>query len=120
MGDKKKFLDVEFTPEFKRNLRSLKKKYCHIKPDIEPVIDQIKDGHCVGSQIPKTGNYTIFKVRIRNSDINKGKSSGYRIIYYVKSDEKIILITIYSKTKQTNITHQRILRILKNDNIGNI
>lgn len=30
--------EVEFTPEFKRNLRSLAKKYRRIRSDIQPVI----------------------------------------------------------------------------------
>ncbi len=113
MAGKKKFLDVEFTPKFKRNLRSLAKKYRHIRLDIEPVIDRIKGGDFVGDQIPKTCDYAIFKERVRNRDINKGKSAGYRIIYYVKTDEKVILITIYSKTEQTNITPAQMRRILK-------
>ncbi|QTA91752.1 hypothetical protein [Desulfonema magnum] len=54
MTDEKISPDVEFTPEFKRNLRSLAKKYRHIRSDIQPVIDQIQKGDFVGDQIPKT------------------------------------------------------------------
>jgi mRNA-degrading endonuclease RelE of RelBE toxin-antitoxin system len=31
---------VRFTPEFKRNLRALSKKYRHIRSDVQPVTDQ--------------------------------------------------------------------------------
>ena len=34
-------VQVEFTTEFKRNLRALSKKYRHIRSDIQPVIGQI-------------------------------------------------------------------------------
>ncbi len=113
MTDKEKFLDVEFTSEFKRNLRSLAKKYRHVRLDIKPILDRIKSGEFVGDRIPKTGDYAIFKVRARNRDISKGKSAGYRIMYYVKTDAKVILITIYSKTEQSNIHTDQIRRILK-------
>jgi mRNA-degrading endonuclease RelE of RelBE toxin-antitoxin system len=107
-------INVEFTPEFKRNLRALSKKYRNIRTDIQPVIGQLRRGDFVGNQIPKTGDYTVFKVRVRNRDIRKGKSAGYRFIYYVKDVRKIILITIYSKTEQADITPEQIRRILKN------
>lgn len=49
------------------------------------------------------GNNT-YKARIKNSDNNKGKSAGYRIITYaVDEDFKIYLVTIYSKSEQENI-----------------
>jgi mRNA-degrading endonuclease RelE of RelBE toxin-antitoxin system len=70
---------VEYTLEFKRNLRALAKKYRHIRSDVQPVIDQLRAGEIIGDQVPRT-RYTIFKVRVRNSDIRKGKRSGYRLI----------------------------------------
>ena len=105
------FPKVEFTPEFKRNLRSLAKKYRRIRSDIQPVIEQIQRGDFLGDQIPKTGEYTLFKVRVKNSDLRKGKSAG-RIVYYVQSETKIILITIYSKTEQADISPAQIRRIV--------
>jgi hypothetical protein len=35
-----------------------------------------------GDQISGTG-FTVFKVRVKNSDIRKGKRAGYRVIYQV-------------------------------------
>ena len=79
---------VEFTPEFKRNLRTQVKKYRNIRSDVQPVIEQIQKGNFVGDQIPRTGDNTIFKVRVRNRDIRKDKSAGYRLIYYMKTEKK--------------------------------
>ena len=106
-------IEVQFTPEFKRNLRALSKKYRNIRLDIQPVLEQIMKGNFVGDKIPQTGDYTILKVRVRNRDIRKGKSAGYRLIYYVKTEKNSILITIYSKTEKSNITPDQIRRILK-------
>ena len=73
---------VEYAPEFKRNLRALAKKYHHIRSDIQPVIDSLQAGQFIGDRVPGT-RYTIFKVRVQNRDIPKGKRSGYRLIYYL-------------------------------------
>ena len=63
-------VQVEYTPEFKRNLRALAKKYPHIRSDVQPVIDQLQSGKIIGDQVPRT-SYTIFKVRVQNSDIQR-------------------------------------------------
>lgn len=105
-------VQVDYTPEFKRNLRALAKSYRHIRSDIEPVIDRLQAGEIVGDQVPGA-RYTIFKVRVRNSDIQKGKRSGYRLIYHLKLPTSIVLVTIYSKLDQADISAEQIRRILK-------
>ena len=106
-----KIISIEFTPEFKRNLRALSKRYRHIRSDIQPLIEQLEKGEVVGDKI--TGvKYSVFKVRILNSDIQKGKSAGYRLIYYSKSSTNIILITIYSKSDQSDISATKIRSII--------
>ena len=102
---------VKFTPEFKRNLRALAKKYRHIRADIEPIIADLQAGALPGDQVPGIG-YTIFKVRVPNRDRAKGKSGGYRIIYYLKTATEIILVTLYSKTEQSDISTVQIRQIV--------
>lgn len=104
-------VQVEFTPEFKRNLRALSKKYRHIRSDIQPVIGQLEAGEIIGDQVPRV-QYAIFKVRARNSDIRKGKRSGYRLIYHLKSPKNVILITLYSKLDQADISARQIKHII--------
>ncbi len=104
-------IDVQFTPEFKRNLRTLAKKYRHIREDVDPFIEALQAGEILGDQIPGIG-YTLFKVRVRNQDITRGKSGGYRVIYYLRTSTSIILVTIYSKTEQADISAAQIRRIV--------
>lgn len=104
-------VEVFFTPEFKRNVRALAKKHHHIHSDVQPFIEQIQRGEFIGDQAQGTG-YTIFKVRIRNSDISRGKSGGYRVLYYLKTTTAVILVTIYSKTEQSDISSAKIKKIL--------
>ena len=103
--------EVRFTPEFKRNLRQLAKKYRRIRFDIQPIIDTLTQGALPGDQIPGVG-VVVYKVRIRNSDAQRGKSGGYRIIYYVPADTTVVLITLYSKSEQADIAPQEILTII--------
>jgi len=56
--------------------------------------------------------YEIFKVRIKNSDIQKGKSAGYRAIYYLKTSDSIVLGTIYSKSDLSDIAAETVREIL--------
>ncbi len=79
--------------------------------DIQPIIEQLQQGEILGDRIPKIG-YEVFKLRVRNSDIKKGKSGGYRLIYYVKTPKGIILLTIYSKSNQADITADDIQSII--------
>ena len=102
---------VEFTPEFKRNIRQLAKKYPHLQADVQPVITQLEAGHTPGTQIPRTG-HTVFKVRVKNSDIQKGKRSGYRMIYYLHTPEQVLLITLYSKMEQGDVSPDQLHRII--------
>jgi mRNA-degrading endonuclease RelE of RelBE toxin-antitoxin system len=103
---------IEYTAEFKRNLRILAKKYRHIRSDVQPLIDHLEAGDFVGDKVSGSG-YTIFKVRVKNSDIQKGKRSGYRVLYWLKTSRHVVLITIYSKLDQGDISPKQIRRILK-------
>ena len=55
----------------------------------------------------------LFKVRIKNSDARRGKSGGYRIIYYLKTEDHIILVTIYSKSDKPDVPATEIRELIK-------
>lgn len=105
-------VDVFFTPEFKRNLHALAKKYRHVQADVQPVIERLQAGILPGDRVPGV-NVPIFKVRIRNRDAAKGKSGGYRLLFYLQTPRDIVLITIYSKSEQSDISAGEIRQILR-------
>lgn len=105
------FILVEAAPTFNRNIRNLSKKYRSIRSDVQPIIEQLERGELLGDKISGT-NYAVFKLRVRNSDIQKGKSGGYRLIYYVKTATGIILLTIYTKSEQADIAADEIINII--------
>lgn len=102
---------VKAAPTFTINLRNLAKKYRSVRNDIQPVIAQLERGELPGDRISGI-SYDVFKVRVRNSDVQKGKSGGYRLIYYVKTENGIILLTVYTKSVQADIPADEITGII--------
>jgi mRNA-degrading endonuclease RelE of RelBE toxin-antitoxin system len=104
--------NVRFTLPFKRRLKALAKRYRQIQTDIQPIVDELQAGNFVGEQIPGT-NVTVFKVRAKNSDIPTGKSGGYRVIYQVISPEDVLLLLIYAKSDQVDVSIEEIENAVK-------
>ena len=100
-------INVRFTQPFKRRIKALAKRYRQIQADIQPIVDKLQTGNTVGDQISGT-NATVFKVRAKNSDIPIGKSGGYRVIYQVISPDEILLLLIYAKSDQADVSIEEI------------
>jgi mRNA-degrading endonuclease RelE of RelBE toxin-antitoxin system len=106
-------VQIDLSPEYKQNLRTLSKRYRNIRSDTQDVFEQIQSGNFVGDRIAGLGeNYIVIKVRVRNSNIQKGKSAGYRLVYQVESPTNVLLLTIYSKSDRDDISATEILNIL--------
>jgi mRNA-degrading endonuclease RelE of RelBE toxin-antitoxin system len=106
-----KTVSVEVTPRFTKRLLALSKRYRNIQKDIQPTIEDIQKGIMPGDQISGI-DYMVFKVRVRNKDIKKGKSAGYRLIYQLESPTSILLLTIYSKSDTDDVNAQTIAKII--------
>ncbi|NJM59241.1 MAG: type II toxin-antitoxin system RelE/ParE family toxin [Oscillatoriales cyanobacterium RU_3_3] len=104
-------IEVLFADRFKRQLRTLAKRYRQIQSDLQPLLQQLQAGECPGDRISGTG-YTVFKERVKNSDIGKGKSGGYRIIYQVTSSTCFILLIIYAKSEQETVAVEEIQEVI--------
>ncbi|MEA5501301.1 MAG: type II toxin-antitoxin system RelE/ParE family toxin [Limnoraphis robusta] len=113
MQNNSSFVNIDLTPEYKRNLKELAKKYRNIRSDTQSVITELQKGNFLGDRLSGIGeNYFIYKVRVKNSNLQKGKSAGYRLIYCVESPNSVLLLTIYSKSEQEDISVQAINSIL--------
>ena len=98
------------TLEFIKNLKSLSKKYKSIKKDILDLANELEDNPTLGTSL---GNNT-FKIRVKNTDLNKGKSAGYRVITYCINELKeISLVTIYSKSDKENILDLELIELIR-------
>jgi len=103
--------EIRLTLEFKRNLRHLAKKFRHIKSDLQPLLDQLELGATPGDRVMRV-RHVVYKVRVQNSDNGKGKRSGYRLLYYIKVENLIVLLTIYAKNEQEDIPVEKIRQII--------
>lgn len=101
---------VSPTPEFIKNLKTLNKKYKSIKNDLLQLANELEKNPTLGTSL---GNNT-FKIRLKNTDLNKGKSAGYRVITYCINELKeISLVTIYSKSDKENILDLELIELIK-------
>ena len=88
-----------------KSLKKLLKHYKNIKKDIDNFLDSIASEEDLGIELKSN----IFKVRIANSDKNKGKSAGYRLITYLAIvKNELHLLYIYDKSKLENLTEKEI------------
>ena len=116
-------MQVMSTPHFEEDVKFYvkKKKHLRIYDDIKSVTDELVSGNLVGDKLSgldlQTGA-TAYKVRIANSSTNVGKSNGYRILYYVAVEEKIYLLTIYSKKDSNRIPNDTQISMLIKNVIG--
>jgi mRNA-degrading endonuclease RelE of RelBE toxin-antitoxin system len=79
---------------------------------LQPVLQELQAGELLGDQIPGL-DAVILKLRVKNSDIQKGKSSGYRLIYWTVINEIVLMLDIYSKSDQSDLDFDEIRRMIK-------
>jgi mRNA-degrading endonuclease RelE of RelBE toxin-antitoxin system len=112
MESNQSIVQVETSGTFERQFRILFKRYRKIRSDVQPVIEQLQSGEILGDRLSGL-NIVVFKVRVKNSDIQKGKSAGYRLIYQVETLTRIILLAIYAKSDQSSISTTEIEEIVE-------
>jgi mRNA-degrading endonuclease RelE of RelBE toxin-antitoxin system len=105
-------IDVQLADAFIKNLKQLRKKYPHAAQDAQSLIDQLETGETPGVQVSGVG-YTVYKTRVSNTDTGHGKQGGYRIIYYIKTVDAVVLIAMYVKTAQVDISKSEIKQLIK-------
>lgn len=55
---------------------------------------------------------SVFKVRVPNRDARRGKRGGYRLLYYLPLSNRVVLLTIYSKTDISDMAIAEIMKYL--------
>ena len=96
------------TPEFKKSVKKLFKRYKLISKDLADLEKELQEDTHAGVDL---GN-GCFKIRLKNSSVPVSKSGGFRVIYFLRTQEKIYLLEIYSKSDLDNIEDKRLVEIL--------
>ena len=104
-------VEIRLTPEFKRQTRKLEKRYRQLRSDLQPMLTQIQTGEIIGDRLQGI-SAEVFKIRVRNSDVNRGKSGGYRVIYWLKLPDVVVLLDIYSKSDRDDVEISTIQNII--------
>jgi len=103
-------VNFETLPLFDKQFKKLFKKYNHIKDDVEKLIIDFDELHQQATSIKSD----LFKIRLANTNKNKGKRAGYRVYYYLKIDEVVYLLTIYDKSDIEKIDETILIEMIKN------
>ena len=99
---------IERTEKFSKSFKKLAKKYKNIASDYAKLIDTLKSGNHNAKEITQN----IYKIRLQNTSNPKGKSSGFRVVYFLKTEENTIyLLDIFSKNEMTNIKTHKLLEM---------
>jgi mRNA-degrading endonuclease RelE of RelBE toxin-antitoxin system len=103
---------VEVSPEFIRDIKPLAKKYHSLKTSVDNLQKQLIDNPFLGDAY---GN-GIFKVRLADESKGKGKSGGFRVMYYhlekTENGIVILLTNIYDKSELGTISKRDAMRQL--------
>lgn len=98
------------TPDFKKYLKRLSKKYPSLKADLQGLITILKEKPDSGIHL----GHGIHKIRMAITSKGKGKSGGARVItYLVTEDNEVYLVFIYDKSQLENITKEQILEMIQ-------
>lgn len=99
---------VSTIPLFDKQAKRLAKKYPSLKEDLSKLFNELGENAELGTPL---GN-NFFKVRLVISSKRKGKSSGARLITFVKIVEStVILASIYDKSERASITRKELEEI---------
>jgi len=102
-------VNFETSSFFDKQSKQLSKKFNLLKNDLEDFVNNFDDHHVTATNI----KINFFKVRLSNSNKNKGKSAGYRIYYYLKIDDTVYLLTIYDKSQIQSINENILNNLIK-------
>jgi len=103
---------IRFTKRFLKDLKHLSKKQPLVRSDVDDFIATLGQGEHPGDRLQGTDDQAVYKARLSISGSNRGKSAGYRLIYWVYTAEGIVLLTIYAKNERSDISANDVNDIL--------
>ncbi len=101
-------MNFETTDLFDKQAKKLSKRYRSLSKDLIEFMDNFEKTHYQSTPIQKN----TYKIRLANSDKNKGKSAGYRIYYYMVLENTTYLLTIYDKSDMEMIDESLLIDII--------
>ena len=102
---------VDTTARFDRQLDRLEREFKAPIRELDDLIARLEQGGNLGDKMPRVG-FDVYKVRLSNPAARIGKRGGFRVLYYFRLANQVILIAIYAKSQRTNISSSEIRRLI--------
>ncbi len=101
---------IVLSDDTKRELKKLSKKYTSLPIDFLSLLDSLQQNPTQGTPLGKDS----YKIRLKISSKNTGKSGGARVLTCVKIvKSKIFVFGIYDRSDVAVLTNKEIARRLK-------
>jgi mRNA-degrading endonuclease RelE of RelBE toxin-antitoxin system len=104
---------VLISDAFKREAKRLIKKYSTLQESINNLIITITDNPFAGDAYGDG----IFKIRLADKSKGRGKSGGFRVMYYhvskTENGIELLLMSIYDKSEKATIKKSDAIKKLK-------
>jgi mRNA-degrading endonuclease RelE of RelBE toxin-antitoxin system len=101
-----KIYEIENHAEFDREQKRFvkKKKFFTLPEQIDDLVEKFEKGEFEGDKITHSDEptpYDVYKLRLPNLDTGVGKSNGYRVMYMVVTEKKIVVFLVIYYKKET-------------------
>lgn len=94
---------------FVKDVKKLKKRYKNILEDIQEFKASLEENPMLGESL----GHSIYKVRVKNSNKNQGKSGGYRVITcFIGENNTVYLVKMYDKSEIESIKTDVLIAIV--------
>ena len=101
---------IKYEQDFLNEVERLavKKKFKKLPDQISRLVDEFEQGKFSGDKITHDDfplSHDVYKLHLPNPDTGAGKSNGYRVVYMVIAETKIVLLLIiYYKKEQPTVS----------------
>lgn len=102
---------------FDKDIERLKKKYPHLEEDIKKFQENFSKEFYLNSDAIPGFERQLWKARIASTDMKRGKSGGFRLIFYynqTKGADKVQLLNIYPKSERGDLSPDELMELFKN------
>jgi len=102
---------VHYSPEFKKTLKPLSKKYTTLKDSIKSLENTLIKNPFAGESYGDK----IYKIRMADESKGKGKSGGFRVMYYLLDERsegiEVLMLTIFDKSETSTMKKKAAVRL---------
>ncbi len=105
-------MQILWSNEFEHQAEKLSRKHRTVFDDIAQLIEQLESGQQPGYFLRGLGGQPLKWTRLRNRSARRGKSGGFRVVYYV-GEQLILLVMIDTRADIMDVSRKRLLQIVK-------